>query len=89
MMSKDSLLEAFREPAVVLDRDGRVILGNARFTGLNLDGALAGERFAPGSDYGQTCALARGAEPTDALSRGLRAILAGEAESFTHVQRGL
>jgi hypothetical protein len=57
------LLEALREPAASLDTDGRVVSANTRFAGLAIDGALAGARFAPGSDYLQACCQANTTSP--------------------------
>jgi len=80
----EPLLEALREPAAILDTDGRVVSANTRFTGLDIARALAGARFAPGSDYLQACALAREDDgQMAAFSHGVREVLAGRAPSFT------
>jgi rsbT co-antagonist protein RsbR len=80
----EPLLEALREPAAILDTDGRVVSANTRFTGLDIASALAGARFAPGSDYLQACALAREDDgQMAAFSHGVREVLAGRAPSFT------
>jgi rsbT co-antagonist protein RsbR len=81
---QEPLLEALREPAAILDENGRVIAANARHTGLLVEQALAGERLGPGCDYLQACALARGGdEQVEALARGVRDVLAGRSPSFT------
>lgn len=76
----EQLLTALREPAALLDGDGRILAINAGFADFAGDGALAGPRFAPGSSYVQAAADAR----HDALVQAIGEVLAGRSASFTH-----
>lgn len=73
-------LGALCEPAALLDAEGRVVAVNAAFAALDLEDALAGPRFAPGSQF---LAVA-GAAHARGLAAGLEEVLAGRREAFTY-----
>ncbi|WP_437668518.1 PAS domain-containing protein [Sorangium sp. So ce131] len=81
--SPEALLCSIREPAAIVDHEGRIHAVNAPWSRLNVEQALAGERFGVGGDYLARCAEVRGGESVEAFARGTREVLAGRSQAFT------
>jgi anti-anti-sigma factor len=81
--SPEMFLNSLREPAAILDANGVIAAASARWSQLGIDGALAGARFSPGSDYLAGAVDLRGAPVGDDLARGARDVLAGRSPAFT------
>lgn len=80
--SPETLLNSIREPAAILDSEGRVHAVNTPWAQVSADLALAGDRFGKGCDYLTQCLELRTDKPVEAIVRGLRDVLEGKSEAF-------
>jgi rsbT co-antagonist protein RsbR len=82
LYSSELLLSSIREPAAILDHQGRVHAVNPAWTRVGAELAFAGEGFGTGCDYLAKCNETRGDTPAAAITRGLRDVLDGKSEAF-------
>jgi PAS domain S-box-containing protein len=70
---------------VVLDRQGALLTVNKAWLKMATDQGLSSEAVAVGQDYFEICARSTGTEPgyAQAIIEGIRAVLAGERDSFS------
>lgn len=79
----DVFLNSLREPAAILEHNGRIHAVNTQWSKVSADQALAGDRFGPGEDYLKRCIDVRGAPQVEDLARGVRDVLDGRRPAFT------
>lgn len=80
--SPEAILNSIREPAAILNHDGRIHAANGPWAQVGPDQALAGKSFGAGVDYLARCIETRGDSLAEDIARGVRRVLTGESTTF-------
>jgi rsbT co-antagonist protein RsbR len=83
LSSAATLLNSIREPAAILDPQGRVHAANPPWAQVSANQALAGDGFGAGCDYLKRCQEVRGDASVEELARGLRELFDAKRETLT------